>query len=263
MNWHEIANDTLGGVPIAVTYSPLTDSVAVFDRRIDPDKPPLEFGVSGLLYNSNLLMYDNATRDDHKDSSLWSQLLLKSVAGPKCNTTLYALPAQLVRWRDWLEAHPDTTVITGTPAEKENYSSSPYQTYYVSATTKFPVKPMAESDDHAWMKPVVVIANGGETAAFFHVHPPDDWQPTAANTGAGGTAFTAEVTVGGDTFTLKCRPPTLSYDAETAEVVWGTSGVQERDGAGDVTSRNAPDYVIYTFFGAWCAMYPDTKFISP
>ena len=56
LNWHEVINDTLGGIPIAVTYHPLCDSVVVFDRRVDGET--LEFGVSGLLFNSNQLLFD-------------------------------------------------------------------------------------------------------------------------------------------------------------------------------------------------------------
>ena len=68
LTWHEIVNDTLGGIPIAVTYNPLCDSTVVFDRRLAGEV--LDFGVSGLLYNSNLLMYDR--RPDPASESLWS-----------------------------------------------------------------------------------------------------------------------------------------------------------------------------------------------
>lgn len=252
MNRHEIANDTLGGVPIAVTYSPLTDSVVVFDRRIDPEQPPIEFGVSGLLYNSNLLMYDRTNGVKSDVSSLWSQLLMKSVAGPKAGTTLYALPAQLTHWQDWLASHPGTTVISGVPEEADNYKLNPYQEYFASGKPKFPVKPMAESDEHAWMKPVVVIANAGETAVFFHAYPPGGWNPAAGSPGEAEGAVSVVVTVGGDKFTLICRPPSAAWDAQTAEVVWDEKDVNK-----------APDYIVHSFFGAWYAMYRDTKFITP
>ncbi|MEO1129109.1 MAG: DUF3179 domain-containing (seleno)protein, partial [Planctomycetota bacterium] len=80
LNAHEIVNMTLGGVPIAATYCPLCDSASVFDRTVSGDdgKPLiLEFGVSGALYNSNVLMYD---RDE---LGLWSQLAMKAVSGPR------------------------------------------------------------------------------------------------------------------------------------------------------------------------------------
>ena len=78
LNCHEIVNDTLGGVAIAVTYNPLCDSIVVFEREVAGET--LEFGVSGLLYNSNLMMFDR--RPDAQGESLWSQLLGRAVAGP-------------------------------------------------------------------------------------------------------------------------------------------------------------------------------------
>lgn len=73
MIWHEIVNDTVDGVPVAVTFCPLCGSAAVFDRRVDGES--LSFGVSGLLYQSNLLMHDSKTE------SLWSQVLGEAVVG--------------------------------------------------------------------------------------------------------------------------------------------------------------------------------------
>jgi hypothetical protein len=107
--WHEVVNDRLGGRAIAVTYNPLCDSAAVFDRRLGAET--LTFGVSGLLYNSNLLMYDR--RASPHDESLWSQLLLRAVTGPaaasgarssRCRARSPAgatggKPARTPRWR--------------------------------------------------------------------------------------------------------------------------------------------------------------------
>ena len=76
---HEVCNDTLGGEPILVTYQPLCDSAVVFERRVDGHTR--EFGVSGLLYNSNLLMYDRHP-EQPQDESLWSQLQFRALAGP-------------------------------------------------------------------------------------------------------------------------------------------------------------------------------------
>src|SRR6266850_5000306 len=76
--WHEVVNDTVGGVPIVVTYNPLSEGIAVFDRRVAGET--LAFGVSGLLYQSNLLMYDR--RPERAAESLWSQLQARAIAGP-------------------------------------------------------------------------------------------------------------------------------------------------------------------------------------
>jgi hypothetical protein len=94
LNFHEIVNDVLGGQPIAVTYCPLCDSAAVFDRNTP--RGLREFGVSGLLYNSNVLMYDR----DKRAESLWSQLKSEAVAGVQVRNRLKLLPLELTTWSD-------------------------------------------------------------------------------------------------------------------------------------------------------------------
>jgi hypothetical protein len=82
--WHEIVNDTVAGKAIAVTYCPLCGTSVVFDRVYDGEE--LTFGVTGLLYKSDVLMYD------HQSESIWSQLKMMSVAGERVNTVLRWLP---------------------------------------------------------------------------------------------------------------------------------------------------------------------------
>ena len=94
--WHEVVNDTVSGLPILVTYNPLSEGIAVFDRRVAGRT--LSFGVSGLLYQSNLLMYD---RDGTRGAeSLWSQLQARAVSGPAAGAgqTLELVPFALARW---------------------------------------------------------------------------------------------------------------------------------------------------------------------
>src|SRR5206468_3246489 len=97
--WHEIVNDQIGDRAIAVTYCPLTGTGIVFDRRVNGRK--LTFGVSGLLYQSNLLMYDRETE------SLWPQVAMKAVSGSQVGAELRWLPSEHTTWRAWREAHPD------------------------------------------------------------------------------------------------------------------------------------------------------------
>ena len=80
LNWHEIANDTVGGVPFAATYCPLCRTGIVYDRRLDGKVN--EIGVSGLLYKSAMVMYDKNTE------SLWSQVLGKAIVGPSTGKSL-------------------------------------------------------------------------------------------------------------------------------------------------------------------------------
>jgi len=103
LNWHEIVNDTLGGEPVLVSYCPLCGSGMVFDARINGER--LNFGVSGRLYNSDVLFYDR------KSESLWSQLKMEAVTGQMAGTKLTLLPLEHTRWDSWRQRHPATTVL--------------------------------------------------------------------------------------------------------------------------------------------------------
>ena len=138
LNYHELVNTQVGGVPILVTYCPLCDSVAVFDRRVDGRTP--EFGVSGLLYNSNVLMYDRGGQPE----SLWSQAAAKAVSGPAAGKSLKALPVELTTWQDWRERHPNTTVLSDRTGHARNYNVNPYARYFAGQRLMFPVRPMSD-----------------------------------------------------------------------------------------------------------------------
>ncbi len=135
LNYHEIVNDWLGGVPIAVTYCPLCHSVVVFDRR--SEERVLEFGVSGLLYNSNVLMYDRGGRPE----SLWSQIATQGVSGPGARKPLKTLPVELTTWGEWQMRHPNTTVLSSQTGYARDYEVSPYQRYFASPGLMFPARP--------------------------------------------------------------------------------------------------------------------------
>ena len=163
MQCHEIANDTLGGVPIAVTYNPLGDAVVVFDRRADGEV--LEFGVSGLLYNSNLLMYDR--RPDAAGESLWCQLLCRAVAGPRADTTLTVLNATVTEWGRWFGDHPGTTVLRRIPRMAKRYQETSYDSYFRTAKLMFPVSPEIPTDGPAPKDRLIVVDAGGQRGVYL------------------------------------------------------------------------------------------------
>ncbi|MDQ7087960.1 MAG: DUF3179 domain-containing (seleno)protein [Acidobacteriota bacterium] len=163
LNWHEIANDTLGGIPVAVTYNPLCDAAVVFDRRVDGDVIDLAF--SGLLYNSNLLAYD--VQPERGRRSLWSQLLFRAVSGPRAGRRLKVLPASLARWGDWRRAHPDTTVLEPDPNLVRLYKRDPYAPYFGDERLRFPVRPLPEP--HRRRKEgVVALVSDEQTRVWTH-----------------------------------------------------------------------------------------------
>jgi hypothetical protein len=138
--WHEVVNDTVGGVPIVVTYSPLSQGIAVFDRRTAGRT--LAFGVSGLLYQSNLLMYDRAPT--HREESLWSQLQARAIAGPAASASLELrlVPFALSRWEDWQAAWPETTILAPVEGDGGKYGQDVYGSYFNSDLLRFPVDPL-------------------------------------------------------------------------------------------------------------------------
>ncbi len=138
--WHEVVNDTVSGLPIAVTYNPLSEGIAVFDRRVAGRT--LTFGVSGLLYQSNLLMYDKA--GSHAEESLWSQLQARAIAGPQAEAarTLELVPFALARWEDWQAERPDTTILAPVDGDGTKYGQDVYGSYFNSDELRFPVDPL-------------------------------------------------------------------------------------------------------------------------
>lgn len=135
---HEIVNDRIGDLPLAVTYCPLCDSAAVFDRRTPLGER--EFGVSGMLYNSNVLMYDRTEAVE----SLWSQLQSKGITGPAAKLALKPLPVELTTWQDWRTRYPKTKVLSSDTGHGRDYNRNPYAGYFERPELMFPAKPSSD-----------------------------------------------------------------------------------------------------------------------
>ncbi len=122
--WHEIANDTLGGVPIAITFCPLCNSALVFDRRVDGQV--FDFGTTGKLRNSDLVMYDRQTE------SWWQQFTGEAIVGKMTGTLLTALPARVESFERFRARSADregATVLVPNYASMRNYGYNPYSHY--------------------------------------------------------------------------------------------------------------------------------------
>ena len=146
--WHEIVNDDVGGVPVAITYCPLCYTNQVFERTIDGQK--VEFGTSGKLYNSNLLMYDRLTE------SYWSQALGIAVKGELTGYELDLIPFDVITWGDWKKLHPDTVVLNTDTGHIRSYATDPYGNYYTEPRIMFPVE---YSDDRLHPKEIIIGFN--------------------------------------------------------------------------------------------------------
>ncbi|MEX2289154.1 MAG: DUF3179 domain-containing protein [Mycobacteriales bacterium] len=120
---HEIANDVVGGLPVAVTWCPLCNTGIAFDRRVHGQAEV--FGVSGALYRSALVMFDRRTQ------SLWPQPLGQAVLGPLLGAELTVVASSLLPWREARAAHPDVEVVLASENELEQ-TVNPYDGYDVS-----------------------------------------------------------------------------------------------------------------------------------
>ena len=121
MTWHEIVNDTVGGVPVAVTYCPLCNSAIVFDRRVGGSATT--FGTTGKLRKSDLVMYDRETE------SWWQQFLGEAIVGERTGTQLRIVPARLESFARFAARHPEGKVLIPNNPEMRRYGMNPYAGY--------------------------------------------------------------------------------------------------------------------------------------
>lgn len=119
--WHEIVNDEIDGQPVVVTYCPLCNSVIAFEREVDG--VVLDFGTSGALYRSALVMYDRQTE------SLWTHFDGRSVVGDLISTQLRLIPAATLSWADARSAFPEALVLNRDTGVNAPYGKSPYPSY--------------------------------------------------------------------------------------------------------------------------------------
>lgn len=149
--WHEIVNDSIGGQRVLVTYCPLCLSGIVFDPVVKGER--VEFGTSGKLWNSNLVMYDRET------DSLWSQILGEAIVGEMTGTRLKVLPSDMTLFGDWKSVNPEGEVLSRDTGAVRFYGRDPYGDYYNTPGTFFPV---GNKDDRLSEKDFVlgVVING-------------------------------------------------------------------------------------------------------
>jgi hypothetical protein len=158
LTWHEIVNDTIGATPVMVSFCPLCNTAIVFERRVD-DRT-LDFGTTGRLRKSNLIMYDRQTE------SWWQQATGEAIAGELTGAQLSFLPASLISWADFKAAHPDGQVLSRETGYNRSYGRNPYAGYddinsspflYDGPETPGVLPPVAR---------VLAVELGGETVAY-------------------------------------------------------------------------------------------------
>jgi len=270
MTWHEIVNDTIAGRPVTVSYCPLCNSAIAYDRRLG-DRV-LDFGTSGMLYRSALVMYDRQTE------SLWSHFTGEGVAGALTGEELRLIPMSTVSWSDWLDANPNGLVLSRDTGHSRNYGENPYPGYDDVNDPPFLFE--GEIDGRLAAKERVVgIRRGGDAVAirtadlFEHrvLELELDGQPLVVWLEPGtasaldepfvdrgrdvGATGVFEPTLDGRTLTFE--PIKAGFrDAETGST-WDVLG--NATGGPLAGSQLTPVEHVDTFWFAWAAFLPDTR----
>ena len=154
--WHEVANDQIGDQYIAVTFCPLCGTAIIFDRTIDGEVNT--FGVSGKLWESNLLMYDKRTE------SLWSQVIGEAVVGDRTGEVLELLDANVISFAEVKDRFSEAEILSRDTGHRRDYGRSPYGDYETNDALYFPV---SKSDDAFHKKELFHVVNVGDKSVGF------------------------------------------------------------------------------------------------
>lgn len=154
--WHEIINDKIEGKSLVVTFCPLCGSAIVFDAVIDGKSE--QFGVSGKLYESNLLMYDKTTE------SLWSQIIGEAIVGDRTGQKLVVYPSQVMSFKQAVEKYPNMEVLSKETGYSRSYDVSPYGDYDTNDKIYFPI---SINDTRLPAKKIMYIVNVGNNSVAF------------------------------------------------------------------------------------------------
>lgn len=271
--WHEIVNDTVAGIPVAVTYCPLCNSAFAYDRR--HEGRVLEFGVSGALWHSSLVMFDRQT------FSLWSHFTGQGLLGVFASDQLEQFPVSLASWSQFKTARPDGIVLSRDTGFTKDYGRNPYPGYddvgsppflfegevdgrYAAKTRlvglDLPAGPQAVTNDRLEADRVVALTDGDRPLVVW-------WQPgtgsaldadTVADGKDVGTTGAFEAVLDGQTLTFE--PVDGAFrDHETAST-WNVFGTAT---AGPLTGRQLTAVPhVDTFWFAWAVFQPDTAIVG-
>lgn len=274
MTWHEIVNDTVGGVPVAVTYCPLCNSGVAFHRQVGVRL--LDFGTSGMLYADNLVMYDRQTE------SLWPQLTGQASVGALTGTQLKAIPMGIVGWAQFLSAHPDARVLTRDTGHARDYGRNPYAGYD-DPNGALLVEPPGPGDPRLPVKERVIGIGAGDQAVA--IRRDSIAEDAVVNVTVGGRDLvawhrpgqrsaldTSEIAEGRQigtvgVFDRTVGPRTLTFTADGGgfrdDQTGSTWNVLGQALAGPLEGqRLQPHTHLDTFWFAWVAFQPDTELIE-
>jgi len=245
LNWHEIVNDKINGEKVLITYCPLCRTGIAFKPVVDGEE--VEFGTSGKLYNSELIMYDRKT------DSYWPQSLGIAVIGPATGQILEKIPLDTVRWVDWKKVHPDTEVLRKQTGFIRDYDRNPYAGIQKSDRVSFPL-----SNTDSRLPPKVIIY-GAEFDGVAKAYTEDDVKAAGViNDAVNGIPI---VVVWYDDlntvkiFERKLDGETLRFEIKNNKIIDGN------DSEWTVNDMKEKLEIVDTFghfWFAWAAFYPET-----
>jgi len=159
LDYHEIVNDRFGRESVVVSYCPLCGTGMAFVAAVDGTVH--RFGVSGLLYNNDVLLYDRET------DSLWSQLKRQAISGPLRGSRLQQIAMSHTRWSDWRRRHPDTGVLSMDTGFRRDYRRSPYAGYERNEKLYFPMRRAVDPRYHPKERVIGLSINGASKVYPF------------------------------------------------------------------------------------------------
>ncbi|MEZ3114971.1 DUF3179 domain-containing protein [Halobaculum sp. MBLA0147] len=264
LNWHEIVNDDFGG-PLLVTFCPLCGSGVTAVRRVGGETAT--FGVSGLLWNSDLVMYDGVS------GSLWSQIAGTAIRGSRTGHTLELVPSTITTLGEWRESHPDTGVLLPPPESNtvrgrdavRDYTSNPYATY--DSADRIGIGRNSFDDDRLHPKTRVLGISAGETSRAYPLEAVvnsggvvsdtvGDTPVVVAVGSAEATLHAYERTVDGETLSVSAgEPGRFTAGGST----WRVTDGRAVDGPYEGTTLAPATDTGQLFWFAWAEFNPQTE----
>jgi hypothetical protein len=273
--WHEITNDVVGSVPVVVTFCPLCNTAIAFERQLDGRV--FDFGTSGRLRYSNLIMYDRQTE------TWWQQATGEAIIGELTGSELKVLPAAIISWNDFKTSYPDGNILSRDTGFNRDYGRNPYLGYddisqspflYEGPTTDGRLQPMAR---------VITVELSGDAVAFPYyilqnthvVNGTVDGKPVAVFWSSGtASALDASTVAGGrdigtaNTYLRKLDGTLYTFRYEDDQIVDNQTGSQwnvlGEAVSGKLTGQHlTPIAGVNHFWFSWAAFKPDTRVYKP